>query len=246
MHRRRWLLAGVLVALGASSPLWVAPLLRPAPWFRVQRVEVSGTRLLAPHTVLAASGIRGEQSVWDDPAGWERALRAHPTIAGAEVSRRLPGTLRVRVEEKRPVAYVEHGALRPATAAGELLPLDPTRTPVDLPIVRGAWADSASGATVRRLLAEAGRLAQLDPGLVAEISELRVSESDPRLMIAQHRIAEIVLPAGLGSDRLAQLRAVLQELSRRGVASPDASPARPARVDLRFQDQIVVRIPSTA
>src|SRR5690606_25338782 len=129
-----------LAATALSAPFWGPAALRRVGWFEVRRVEVSGTRLLAPHLVLAASGIRSGQSVWDDPQAWEEALRAHPAIADARVVRRLPQTLRVRVEEKRPVAFVEAGSLRPATASGEILPVDPARTPVDLPIVRGTWS----------------------------------------------------------------------------------------------------------
>ncbi len=225
-----------LAAVGLSAPLWGAAALRHLRLFEVRRVEVSGTRLLAPHAVLAASGVRSGQNVWDDPAAWEASLRAHPAIAGAWVTRRLPRTLRVRVEEKRPVAFVEDGSLRPATASGELLPLDPARVAVDLPIVRGSWADGEGRKAARRLLAEAGRLAELDPGLLSEVSEVRAAEVGPEVLVLSHRLAEIVLPVGLESARLAELRAVLGDLERRG------TPGAGARVDLRFRDQIVVRL----
>lgn len=232
-----------LAAAALSAPFWGPAALRRVGWFEVRRVEVSGTRLLAPHLVLAASGIRSGQSVWDDPQAWEEALRAHPAIADARVVRRLPQTLRVRVEEKRPVAFVEAGSLRPATASGEILPVDPARTPMDLPIVRGTWSDTARQRSARGLLSEMGRLGELDPGLLSEVSEVRAGEKGPEVLILSHRFGEIVLPAGIGSARLAELRAVLGDLERRLPA--DASdPA--ARVDLRYRDQIVVRLPSPA
>lgn len=243
--RIRLVAIGALVAAGLSSPLWGERVLRRLSWFEVRRVEVSGTRLLAPHAVLEASGIRRGQNVWDDAEGWERALRAHPAVAGARVTRRLPHTLRVRVEEKRPVALVEAGDLRLATASGELLPLDPARAPVDLPIVRGDWSAPAQREAARRVLAETGRLADLAPGLVAEISEVRAGAAGPGELVLSHRLAEIVLPAGLGSDRLAQLRAVLADLERRRPAAGPETSGGTARVDLRFRDQIVVRLPST-
>jgi hypothetical protein len=246
VRRSPLLLSAACALLLLSGALGGVHLLRAIPWFDVQRVEVSGTRLLAPHEVLARSGIRTGQSVWDDPAAWEASLREHPVIAGARVTRRLPHTLRVRVEEKRPVAYVEAGSLRAATGAGEVLPVDPTRAPLDVPIVRGEAGAAADSPGLRRLLAETERLGGLDPVLLAEVSEIRAGDSAGDVLVLSHRRAEIVLPAGAGSLRLLQLRAVLDDLERRDPAgSADARAASVPRVDLRFGDQIVVRFPSS-
>lgn len=214
-------------------------LLRRLEWFEVRRIEVSGARLLTPHAVVAASGIVRGQSIWEDRALWEQALRGHPAIEDVRITRRLPGTLRVRIDEKRPVAFVEAGALRPATARGELLPIDPSRRPLDLPIVRAAWGDTAGSRTARWLLAEAGRLEQLDPGLMGQVSELRAGGSGGNVLVLSHRLADVVLPAGVDAARLDQLRAVLADLEGRiGTGT--------AEIDLRFDDQVVVRLPSSA
>ena len=239
LSKRRVLAVAAFSAATLAAPWWGPGVMRRIEWFDVRRVEVSGTRLLAPHAVLAAAEIRRGQSVWDDAAGWEAALRAHPAIAEARVTRQLPATLRVRVEEKRPVAFVEAEALQPATAAGELLPVDPSRSAVDLPIVRGAWKDEAKRKVALRLLEEVGRLGELDPGLFSEVSEVRAGATGSGVVVLSHRLAEILVPAGLESARLAELRAVLGELEGRASAAQGAGP--PFRVDLRFRDQIVVR-----
>lgn len=227
------------VVLFATAAPAIAPLLlRQLPWFAARRVEVSGTRLLAPHEVLAAARVGPGHNVWDDARALEDALRAHPSIAAATVQRRLPGTLRIRVQEKHPVAFVEMGALAPITREGELLPLDPARTPIDLPVIRGPWA-SADRALRGQLLRETDRLGRLDPALLAEVSEIR-STDERGVLVLTHALAEIVIPVGATPGRLAQLRAVLVDLERRAPAG-----AAPARVDLRFGEQIVVRLPSS-
>lgn len=235
----RLLPAASLLLSAAAAALWGRDALQRISWFEVQRVEVSGVRLLAPHEILAASGIRRGQSVWADPVAWQAALREHPVIMGARVSRRLPHTLRIRVEEERPVALLDAGSLRPATAEGSLLPLDPARVALDLPLVRPREAAAADGlgvgAEARSLLAETGRLAQLDPALVARISEVRGTDAGELLLLLAHPAAEVVLPVGASSLRLRQLRSVLEELERRSAGEA------PPRLDLRFADQVVVR-----
>lgn len=232
---RRLVLAAALLLAGgaASAPSWGPPLLRETPWMRVARVEVSGARLLAPHQVLAASGIRMGESVWADPAPWEAALRGHPVVAGARVERRLPGTLVVRVTEKRAAALLDAGTLVPATAQGEVLPVDPARVPLDLPVVR-AGSDSAAGA----LLALAGRLGELDPALAARVSEVRPGPGGSARLALSAPAGEVVLPAGVGEGRLRGVRAALADVEAR-LASGAA--AGPVRLDARFAGQVVVR-----
>lgn len=234
----RRLALGALTCLALGSPWWGPRVLRELPAFGVRRVEVSGARLLAPHQVLAASGIRAGESLWGDAEAWEAALKRHPAVADAHVSRVLPGTLRIRVEEKQPVALVELGTLRPATAEGEVLPVDPARARVDLPLVRGAGKGAALDSTTLALLAEAGRLRQMDPELMARVSEVRAGAGGGILLVLSRPYAVVALPRSAEEARLLELRAVLADLERRAAS---ARPGVPVQVDVRFEAQVVVR-----
>lgn len=244
-RRTRRAIFAALVLAAASSPFWGPPLLRHAPGFETRRVEVSGTRLLAPHEVLAASGVRIGAGVWTDPAAWEAALRRHPVVADAEVTRRLPNTLRIRVTEKRPAALVQAGTLRPVTADGQVLPVDPARVPLDLPLLRAPVQPDARGrisaGPVRAVLAETGRLGELDPVLMAHVSEVRPEASGALRLVLSTPAAEVLIPAGADDARLVRLRAALADLERR---VPADSSRRRIRVDARWEDQIVVRLPA--
>jgi cell division protein FtsQ len=233
----RLAVAAALLAAGGSSPFWGPPVLRHVQWFAADRVEVAGSRLLAPHEVVAASGVRIGDNVYTDPAAWEAALRRHPVIADARVERRFPATLRIRIVEKRPAAFVSAGTLRPATGTGEILPVDPARVPVDLPIA-GTAPDTATRVRDRAtlaVLAEAARLADADPMLMARVSEVRSTKSGTRLFMSAPR-AEVLLASGAGEPRLTQLRAALADVDRRLGAGGRAF------VDARFADQVVVRL----
>lgn len=233
---RRVLLATTAIGVVAAGIVGVSHLLREMRYFEVRAVEVSGVHLLAPHEVVHAAAIREGQTVWDDPAAWERALESHAAIESAQVSRRFPGTLVIRVEEKRAVAYVEEGSLTPVTGAGERLPVDPTRAPAHLPIARGAEGEEVPV----RLLAEVERLTRLDPELFSDVSEVRARDPEGRTLLLHHRKADVLIPAGAAAARLAELRVVLAHLER-GPAPGDAEGV--ARVDLRFAEQVVVRLP---
>ncbi|MDP9348479.1 MAG: hypothetical protein M3P24_04950, partial [Gemmatimonadota bacterium] len=95
----------------------------------------------------------------------------------------------------------------------------------------------------RALLAEVERLGQLDAGLLARVSEVEWSGKDLLLTVSVPD-ARVLVPAGAGTDRLRRLRAALAELD--GRLAGHTGDAGPVHIDLRFQDQVVVRFPSRA
>lgn len=242
---RRWLAVlavGGGALLASSSPLWSTYLGRQLAWLEVERVEVTGASLLAPEEIVRASGIREGHNLLDERESWEAALEAHPVVHSASVARRPPGTLRIQVVEKRPVAFVAGETLLPATADGELLPLDPASVALDLPIVHGDAADASDPASLRRLLSEIERLSVIDPELMESVSQLRMIEEEGDLILLSAPSADVLLPFGADPVRTAQLRAVLADVERRASETEDRT--RPL-IDLRYGDQVVVGPPSS-
>ena len=238
-RRTRLLLAGVGgLLLMAGGVAGVPRLLPELPGFEVHRVEVVGASLLAAEEVVRGAGIAAGQSIWEDADAWEQALEGHAVVEDATVGRRLPGTLRVELREKRPVALVSGEVLLPVTATGERLPVDLTRSAPDLPIARGI---PGGDEVPVGLLSEVERLARIDPELMAEVSEVEARDSVGGTLLLRHREGEIMLPAGITADRLVELRAVLADVEAKTVKEVALRP----HLDLRYADQIVVRLPSS-
>jgi hypothetical protein len=246
MNAKRILGRALLLALlggAASSPYWGPRAGRRIAWFAAERVEVTGASLLAPHEVLRASGVRVGLNVWTDPAPYVAALRRNPAVADAEIVRVLPRTLRIRVTEKAPAALVQAGTLRPATADGEVLAVDPARAPVDLPLftarVRVDGHGRIADAEARAALAEAGRLGALEPALMARVSEVRPAGRDGLRLILSAPAADLLVRDGISPEAVVRLRATLDDVARRAAADTTQH-GRPV-LDARFDDQVVVR-----
>jgi cell division protein FtsQ len=148
----------VLAGLGA---IWIAPhavdhakvRVRQAP-FRLARVEIQGLdRVPAAELREALAPAHDVPLVDLDVAALEARLEAHPWIARATILRWPPDALRVRVEERRPLAV---------TPAGD----DATLYGVD---ASGRAFAPAGAEDVKRLVA------------VALASPPVVGEPDPRL-----------------------------------------------------------------
>jgi cell division protein FtsQ len=78
-----------------------------SPLFAARHVEVTGASHLTRGDVLRIAGVGpGTNLFWLHPGSVERRLAHDRWIAGADVSRSLPGTLRIVIRERQPVAQV--------------------------------------------------------------------------------------------------------------------------------------------
>lgn len=224
---RRWgrlVAAVVALVLLASLPWWGRAALSRLAFFHVRKIEIEGARYLAPGDVVARLGIDTATSVWTPLGPLAARVERHPLVAGATVSRRLPGTLVVVVTEKVPVALVPgRGGFKSFDAAGEALPIEPSRVPVDLPILVGR--DTA-------LLELLGELKVQVPSLYARVSEVR--RSGKQEVVVRVATVPVRAMADVRADRLADIIPVEQDLARRQ--------ARVVELDLRYREQVIARL----
>ncbi len=223
--RAQWrvVAAALTVIVLGCAPWWGPPLLSRLSFFRVRRVEVYGRRYLEPDDVLRRLRIDTSTSVWTDLGALERRVALHPQVRTVSVERQLPGTLIVRVTENLPIAFVPAaGGLRAVDADGRFLPIDPSRTAVDLPVL--ARVDTA----LLRLLAE---VRGASPVLFGRISDVRRTGGDDIALTLS--TTEVRAVANISAQRLADIIPVETDLARRK--------ARVTELDLRFRDQVIAR-----
>jgi len=211
--------AGAVTAGRVAGP----PLAREVAAFRVRQIEVLGTRQLPPRAVVAALRLRPRASVFDATAPLAERVKALPGVLEARIERRLPGTLRVVVREAEPVAFVPAArGLTPVDARGTLLPFDPARTPLDLPIA--VTADS-------NVLGVLALVQAVDAGLYQEITVARrLTRGDVALELGSRRV---LVGRDAGPEVIQAVALVAQDL---------AAKKRPyAELDARYAGQVVVR-----
>lgn len=226
-RRPRWGRRVTALALLAAItvPLWARPILSRMDFFRVRRVEVRDARFTPPEEIRRRLAIDTTFSIWNDLEPLQRRVAGHPQLSGVRIGRRFPSTLVITVEEHQPVAFVpSRNGLRAYDATGRALPLDPSRTPVDLPLVAGA--DTA-------LLRFLGQLQAGQRDLFARVNEIRRNGRD-EFVLDLVSVSVRVRP-DIGMERLAQVSSVEAELARRQT--------RPRELDFRFRDQVIARLP---
>ena len=214
-----------VVGAGAGAHWWGPRILTQLAFFRVRQVEVHGVRYLPPDEIVSQLRVDTAASVWDDLEPLERRIAAHPQVQSVDLGRKLPGTLVVRVTERPPVAFVPSpDGLRAIDASGRALPIDPSRSEVDLPVI--PRADSA----ILRLLVN---VQAQHPELFARISEVR--RSGRRELVLDFVTVLVRTMDDVSAERLADILPVEGDLARRHV--------RAVELDLRYRDQVIARLP---
>lgn len=230
------LLAGTVVA-GRYGHRW----LTHTPQLGARTLEVSGNSHCSREEVLGAARLTvGSNVLAVDLERAARQIERLPWVARATVTRQLPDTLRVAVEERTPAALVAVGGLYLASADGTLFKRAEPGDPVDLPVVTGlsreSFRERPDGAReqVRDSLALMGDLESAQLGASLRLQEVHREETgDLSVMLGG---TYIWLGRGPYRSKLSRLRVVLGELHRNGLEASEVhleSDRHPERVTVR-------------
>lgn len=239
--RRIARLLHVLIAAGVVVGLAHLPwgtLARRA--FAVDRIRVEGTHYLDAARVGEIAGLRTGQSLIElDGDRVRQALMLNPRIRDASVSREWPRGVCIRVVEREPLLLVRHGVPWEIDSSGVLLAPLADGVVADVPLLSGVRFDGVPpGAQlhvpeVMRGLAWARVLSDRELQLSGLVSEVDVASprSTALLLMDGTRVLSSAWPPDVRT--LSALRVVLADLKQRGTTAQE--------VDLRFQNQVIVR-----
>jgi len=243
-HHRRWRVKPLLHVLAGLAAIVVLSHLPWDGWRKrwavVSPVRVEGAEYLDAQRIAAIAGVREGADLFDlDLDAARQALLMNARIARAEVHRYGLRGVRIRVAERRPVLLVRHGEAWEMDSTGVLLAPFVEGSVADVPLLTGPdFASFPEGATLRTVQAQRGlqwvlALSARELQLGGRVSEIDVSDSRTTelLMMSGTRVLLAAWPPD--TRRLSALRVVLADLDRKGIAAQE--------VDLRYQDQVIVR-----
>jgi cell division protein FtsQ len=246
LRKPGWRILGALflVALIMAGAWGARAGARRMAFFHVRTVEIRGSRYIQPNEIVKRLQIDTLTSLWDDLEPLGQRVRGHPQVSGVRIERRMPGTLVVFIQENLPVGLIQTSAgLVPFDSLGRQLPIDPSRSNLDLPIV--ASADPV-------LLKLVGAIRAGEPRVFARIEEARRTGREEILLTlapraedatalaagatvtTQRKSLRVRVPLGLSVERLADIFPVESDLARRQ--------ARVGELDLRYRDQVIARL----
>src|SRR5947207_11711423 len=193
----------------------------------VSEIEVQGRETTDIGTVMAAlSAARGTPILGVSPSRAKEQLETLPWVRSATIERRLPGTLFVRLAERRPLAVWQHSGIQQLIdREGTVIPVEDLSRFAHLPTVVGDDAATNAAALIDTLASE--------PELAARVTAA-VRVGGRRWNLRVDDVIDVLLPeesAAAAWSRLAELERA-NALLKRDVQT----------VDLRLPDRLVLRI----
>ncbi|MCY3713945.1 MAG: FtsQ-type POTRA domain-containing protein [Gemmatimonadetes bacterium] len=218
------LLVSVAAAVLAMGGLELSRWTKTSPAFNLKTIDVEGNIAVGREEIITVSGLERGRNIWSaDLEETERRLRMARRFEQVALTRRLPGTVVVRVKELQPIAFVQLDRLYGVSEGGELIPLAPGNGLPDLPVIT---VDASS--YLRGPDAAASRDGTESPDAAAS----REATESPDAAASRDRSFETLRDAMRGSPEMARalyLMRVLRtmspgmydELSEINVSSPD-------------------------
>lgn len=234
------LLLGMLIAATAVAAVW-ANLWKAD--LRVGYVHVEGNTILTDKEILALANIAaGERLYSVDLQAAQKRVMQNAFVKSAAVTREAPDRISILVNERVPIAAVVMDKIEYLDADGVVLPPALSENVFDLPVITGEFqpADIVPGkkivrTDVREALEILSVARQLSDELYRRISEVHTEPGKDLILYTAESGVPVVFGHGASAAKLVKFEGFWNEIVR------EYGAGKLGYVDLRFEDQVVVR-----
>lgn len=210
---------------------------------RVEDVVVEGNRIVSAAEVLRLAKVPAQNKLFDlDLYAIEQRVMKNAYVKSVAVHRDIPDRVRISIEERVPVAAMVADNLYYLDEEGYVLPSVRSPYTVDLPVVSGSVSKDdvivgkrSPNKNTLDALYVLSVAREIDEELLLNISEINVRNNGDFVLYT----AESGIPVLLGRSRVGT-RLVKFDSFWKAVVAPQG-PHELHYIDLRFDDQVVVR-----
>lgn len=206
--------------------------------FRVETVRIAGNRFIDTREIRRAAKIDTTQIMYKvNVEELNKALLENAYFRGVSVSRVLPATILISVQERQPVFYLADKTLYMVDEEGVILKKLPTMPMNKYPLVTGITARELArdSLALQEILGMVQKIKEVDRNLFSFISEIN---------LGKNREPELVLVKGaarvkIGREKHYQRLYLLSQLLGKEPILGRLPTIR--QIDLTFEERIVLR-----
>ncbi|MFD2116219.1 cell division protein FtsQ/DivIB [Paenibacillus yanchengensis] len=179
---------------------------------KISDIRISGTALTKHTEIVQVSGLaKGDAFFQTSSSKIKKRLLTLPEVQSAEVSKKFPGVIQIKIIEQPTVAFdiAEDGTLYAILASGTSVPIDHTKDIVmDKPVLTGWLADDP----IKQQLAE--QLALIPAKQLSDLSEIIPVPSNAypdRIRMYTRTQFEVITAVSVLPDKIDALNAVIEQ-----------------------------------
>jgi len=217
--------AGLVVASAAAA--FGLRSLAEGEFLRIRSIRVKGLARATASEVVALSPVKeGDNLVTADVDAIAQAIARHPWVGSADVRRRLPPSIEVRVTEREPRALVDLGGIYLVDKGGQVFKRAAPGDGLDLPLITGFTREdylerrATLEPQLRGLLALMDAYGREGLGPLAPVSELHKDADEGVALYVGDEGTQVRLGQVVGEEELQQklgrLHRVLEALRADG------------------------------
>lgn len=211
-----------------------------SPYFHVEHIDVRGLKSLSTEEVVVACGLAENENIFDvDLRRVASRVKAIPRVDKVLVSRRLPSTIVIQVQERTPVAVLPYaGYFVEVDGAGLAIGLEESYRARELPLLTGLALRSVrvgcpvDAPEISSALAIATALPE---PILRQVSEINFNPSHGFSLHMQSGMQAI-----LGSGTVAELKSRVMVLAAI-LARLEEEGRQATYIDVRFEKRPVVK-----
>lgn len=226
------LLVGILMALQVGKK-WITT----TPYFEIVLLEIWGNDHLTPEEIKATADIGGRQNIFTlDRDEVRSRILSHPWVKKATVRRKLPRTLKISLEERKPLAVLEGDPEALLDEEGIILSVAPEASL--LPHISGGGKEemnpgqSITGERTLMALKIVETVSSLPFVPNGELRMVDVGKSGNETIYLRENSFPIVLGTDFIDVRLRRLFTIREHLKKKNSSIK--------YVDLTFKDKVIV------
>jgi len=233
---------GLLVLIVTTSLLI---LLKVATWLNAQElfslkdIKVEGNRFAKKSELLNLIKVEPSVSLLEfDTQKIANQVEQHPLIQRATVSRSLPSSLVIRVQEKEPLAILNNSVLLALDEKGQPMPVFRTEMFFDYPIISNIKLPKnhpEENSELNQVIDFLNFTKAKNFALYSEISEISYSKNIGIYFYLNEGAIPVILGNGNLQKKCANLLVVLNLVKRENKL------AKVKCFDLRFKNQVIVK-----
>ena len=234
--------AGLLVLIVTTSLLI---LLKLATWLNAQElfslkdIKFEGNRFAKKSELLNLIKVEPSMSLLEfDTQKIANQVEQHPLIQRATVSRSLPSSLVIRVQEKEPIALLNNSVLTALDEKGQPMPVFQTEMFFDYPIISNIKLpekNTGENGGLNQVIDFLNFTKTKHFALYSDISEIFYSKNSGIYFYLNEGATPVILGHGNLQNKNANLLEVLNLLKR------ENNLGKVKCFDLRFKNQVIVK-----